>query len=161
MAASAKRTAPPPASLAVNRRARHDYHVLETMECGLELRGTEVKSCRQGKASLVGTFAQIEDGEVWVRDMRIEPFAHGNRFNHDPVRPRKLLLHRQEIHRLIGQTQEKGRTLIPLRLYLKRGRVKLELGLCKGKDVVDKRETLKRRTADRDAQRAIAEHVRR
>jgi SsrA-binding protein len=147
--------------LAVNRRARHDYHVLEKLECGIELRGTEVKSCRAGKASLVGTYADIEAGEVWVKDLRIEPFSHGNRFNHDPVRPRKLLLHRVEIHRLTGQTQEKGRTLIPLRLYLKRGRVKLELGLCKGKDVIDKRETLKRRAADREAQRAVAEHLRR
>lgn len=161
MAAPSKASAAAPSALAVNRRARHDYHILEKMECGIELRGTEVKSCRAGKASLVGTYAEIDQGEVWVKDMRIEPFSHGNRFNHDPVRPRKLLLHRPEIHRLTGQTQEKGRTLIPLRLYLKRGRVKLELGLCKGKDVVDKRETLKRRAADRDAQRAVAEHLRR
>jgi SsrA-binding protein len=147
--------------LATHRRARHEYHVLETVECGLELKGTEVKSLRDGHVSMAESFADAEGGELFVRGMRIEPYAHGNQFNHDPLRPKKLLLHRREIDRLMGQVATKGSTLIPLQLYLKRGRVKLELGLCKGKDVRDKRETLKRRTADREARRAISEHVKR
>lgn len=147
--------------LASYRRARHDYHVLETVECGIELRGTEVKSVRDGQVGLAQSFADVEGGQVFVRGMRIEPFRHGNRFNHDPLRPKKLLLHRREIDRLAAQVATKGTTLIPLQLYLKRGRVKLELGLCKGKDQHDKRETLKRKTADREARRAIADHTRR
>lgn len=147
--------------LATHRRARHEYKVLETVECGLELRGTEVKSLRDGHVSMAESFADVARGEIFVRGMRIEPYGHGNRFNHDPLRPKKLLLHRREIDRLMGQVATKGATLIPLQLYLKRGRVKLELGLCKGKDIHDKRETLKRRTADREARRAISDHLKR
>jgi SsrA-binding protein len=147
--------------LVTYRKARHDYQVLDTLECGLALQGTEVKSLREGKASLAQSFADVQGGEVFVNGLRIEPYSHGNVHNHDPSRPKKLLLHRREIQRLAAQVAEKGYTLIPLRLYLKAGRVKLELALCKGKDVHDKRETLKRRTADREALRAIAEHKRR
>ena len=144
--------------LATNRKARRDFHVLETFECGVELVGTEVKSIRAGKLSLAESYARVEDGQMLVHGLRIEPYTHGNQFNHDPLRPKRLLLHRKEIDRIDGQVREKGHTLVPLKLYLKRGRVKLELALARGKDVRDKRETLRRRTADREAQRAIAEH---
>ena len=150
---------PPPArNLATNRRARRDYLVLETLEAGLELQGTEVKSIRDGKVSLNESFAEVQHRELFAHGLRIEPYSHGNQFNHDPLRPKRLLLHRREIARLGSEAAEKGMTLIPLRLYLKRGRVKLELGLCRGKHHHDKREDLKRRTADREAQRAIREH---
>jgi len=144
--------------LATNRKARRDVHVLETFECGVELVGTEVKSIRAGKLSLAESYARVENGQMLVHGLRIEPYTHGNQFNHDPLRPKRLLLHRKEIDRIDGQVREKGHTLVPLKLYLKRGRVKLELALARGKDVRDKRETLRRRTADREAQRAIAEH---
>ncbi len=147
--------------LASNRKARYDYHIIETMECGLELKGTEVKSIRDSKVSLAPAFADVQGRQIFVQGMRIEPYSFGNQFNHDPMRPKRLLLHRREIDQLIGQVATKGYTLIPLKLYLKRGKVKLELALCKGKDVQDKRETLKRRTADREARKAIAEHTRR
>ena len=135
--------------------------MLEKMEAGIELRGTEVKSLRDGRVSLNESFADVARNEVWLRDVRIEPYAFGNVHNHDPARPRKLLLHRDEIARLLGQTTIKGLTLIPLQLYLKRGRVKVELALCRGKHAEDKRETIKRRDADREAARAIAAHRRR
>ncbi len=147
--------------IASNRKARRDFHVLEKLEAGMELRGTEVKSIRAGKVSLDEAFARIEDGQVFLYGMHVQPYEHGNVHNHDPVRPRRMLLHSREIHRLLGQTTAKGNTLVPLRLYLRRGVVKVELGLCRGKQRADKREDLKRRTADREAERAIAARIRR
>jgi SsrA-binding protein len=141
--------------ISVNRRARFDYEISETLEAGLVLQGTEVKSLRQGQVSLKDAYADIEDGEVYLLHAHIDPYDQGNRFNHDPERPRKLLLHRREIKRLTGKTQERGLTLIPTRMYFTNGRAKIELGLAKGKKHYDKRETLKRRTAQRDIERAM------
>jgi SsrA-binding protein len=143
-------------SLATHRKALHDYFVLERIEAGIALRGTEVKAVRGGAASLVGSFARIEDDGVWLQGVTIPPYEYGNRFNHEPTRPRRALLHRREIRRLQAHTEQKGHALIPLALYLRRGRVKVEIGVCKGKRQEDKRETLRRKTADREAQRAIA-----
>ena len=144
--------------LVSNRRARHDYEILDTLECGIALVGTEVKSLREAKASLRHSFAEIRHKELYAVDFRIEPYSHGNVFNHDPLRPKKLLVHRRERDRLAAQVATKGCTLIPLAVYLKHGRMKLRLALCKGKDRQDKRETLRRRTADREAARAISDH---
>ncbi len=146
---------------ATNRKARHDYTIVDTLETGIELRGTEVKSIRQGKASIGEGYARIEKEEVILYGVHILPYDHGNIHNHDPVRPRKLLLHKREIHRLIGLTAEKGFTLVPLQLYFKHGRAKIELGLGKGKQHEDRREDLKRRDSERDARRAIAHANRR
>lgn len=148
-------------NIATNRKAFRDYHILERMEAGIQLRGTEVKSIRARRVSLNESYAKVEGNELVLHNLHIEPYDHGNVFNHDPIRPRRLLLHRSEIRRLVGQIAEKGRTLIPLSLYLKRGLVKVEIALCTGKQHKDKRETLKRRTAEREAQRAIAEHRKR
>ncbi len=142
--------------MAQNRRARHEFHILETFEAGLELRGTEVKSLRGGDASLAESFAQVENGEAWLRDLHIAPYRCGNQFNHDPKRPRRLLLHRREIEKLAASLATQGFTLIPLKIYFKRGRAKVEIGLCRGKHFEDKRETLRRREADREAQRAMS-----
>jgi len=141
--------------LAINRRALHDYHVLDRLEAGIELRGTEVKSVRSGQVSLAGSFARVESGQVWLCNLSIPPYAHGNRFNHDPLRVRRLLLHRRQIDRLQGETELKGHTLIPLSLYLRRGWVKVELGICRGKRQADKRGSLRRREAEREAQRVL------
>jgi len=134
-----------------NRRARHDYHLLERVEAGIALTGTEVKSLRQGRATLGQAYADVHDGEAWLRGAEISTYEQGNRANHEPTRDRKLLLHRREIDRLYGQLREKGLTLVPTRLYFKDGRVKVELALARGKDVRDKRRTI----ADRDAKRQI------
>jgi SsrA-binding protein len=142
--------------LADNRKAFRDYFVLERFEAGIELRGTEVKSARAGHVSLASAFASVDNGEIILRDLNINPYDHGNRFNHDPARPRRLLMHRREIDRLQGQVEQKRLTLIPLSVYLKKGFVKIELGLCRGKQQQDKREDIKRRDANRDAQRAMA-----
>ncbi|MCX7819465.1 MAG: SsrA-binding protein SmpB [Kiritimatiellae bacterium] len=141
--------------VAEHRRARHDYEILDTFEAGLELRGTEVKSLRARQASLAGSYAQIERGEAWLVDCHIAPYAAGNIHNHEPRRPRRLLLHRREIDRLAGRLQQRGLTLIPLKLYFRRGRAKVELALARGKTHEDRRETLRRREADREATRAI------
>lgn len=146
--------------LASNRKAFHDYHILEKIEAGLELRGAEVKSIRGGLVSLQEGYADIEGGQVYVHGMRVQPYPHCRGDQQDPDRPKRLLLHKAEIHRMVGQTAVKGHTLIPLKLYLKNGRVKLELGLGRGRQFDDKRETLKRKTADREAQRAIASRAR-
>jgi SsrA-binding protein len=145
-----------PSNIASNRKALHDYHVLERFEAGIELRGTEVKSLREGQVSLVGAFAQIVGNELILQGMTIQPYEFGNRFNHASDRPRRLLLHKREIVRLKAEAEQKGHSLIPLRVYFKGRHVKVELGSCRGKNVVDKRETLKRKTADREAGRAIA-----
>lgn len=154
--AAGKKT--PADRLAVNRKARHDYTILERLEAGIELRGTEVKSIRTGQTSLVGGFVRLEGNDALLCGINVPPYEHGNRFNHAPDRPRRLLLHRNEIHRLHVHVEQKGNALVPLALYLVRGRVKLELGICRGKRAPDKRETLRRRTADREAERAMARH---
>lgn len=141
--------------ISVNKRARFDYEISETFEAGLVLQGTEVKSLRQGRVSLKDAYADVQDGEMYLLHAHIDQYDQGNRFNHDPERPRKLLLHRQEIRRLIGKTQERGLTLIPTCVYFTRGRAKVELGLAKGRKHHDKREELKRRTAQRDIERAL------
>ncbi|MCC6651101.1 MAG: SsrA-binding protein SmpB [Candidatus Eisenbacteria bacterium] len=138
--------------IAQNRRAHHDYAILDTIEAGLVLAGTEVKSLRGGKASLVESFATIENGEAWVRQMHIPPYEQGNRWNLDPVRPRKLLLHKEEIVKLKKAVAQKGHTLVPLKLYFSKGRAKLLIGVGKGKKAHDKRASI----ADRDAKREIA-----
>jgi SsrA-binding protein len=141
---------------AVNRSASHNYFLLEKYEAGIALRGTEVKSIRSGQANLKDSYGLIKDGEAWLLNAHIGPYVHGNIFNHDPVRTRKLLLHRQELRKLIGKTQQKGLTLIPTRFYFKNGKVKCELALARGKQSWDKRETERRKEADREARAAIA-----
>ncbi|WP_273701840.1 SsrA-binding protein SmpB [Tepidanaerobacter acetatoxydans] len=144
--------------LAVNRKARHDYHILETFEAGIALTGTEVKSVREGKCNLKDSFARIENGEIYLYNMHISPYEKGNIFNKDPLRTRKLLMHKKQINRLFGQVKEKGLTLIPLRLYLnERGLVKVELALAKGKALYDKREDAKHRDAAREIEKAFKE----
>jgi len=143
-------------SVARNPKATHDYFILETIEAGLVLRGTEVKSLRAGKASIREAWAQVRQGELWLEGMNITPYEQGNRWNHQPLRTRKLLLHRREIERLIGAVEREGRTLVPLELYFLRGKAKVALGLAKGKQAHDKRESLKRRIADREMSRAMA-----
>ncbi|MBI3928303.1 MAG: SsrA-binding protein SmpB [Armatimonadetes bacterium] len=139
-----------------NRKAWHEYHILETMEAGIMLVGTEVKSLRQGNVNMVDSYAAVKDGEVWLFNLHISPFEKGTHFNHEPLRPRKVLLHKREISRLIGKTQEKGLTLIPLRLFFNpRGKVKLELGLCKGKKLYDKRAAKAEQDARREMERAV------
>jgi SsrA-binding protein len=142
--------------VAVNRRALRDYTVLQRFEAGIELVGTEVKAVRNGEANFAGSFARVENDELMLFSLNIPAYEHGNRFNHDPTRPRRLLMHKREIGRLQGQIEQKGLSLVPLRLYFKGGWVKLELGLCKGKKQADKRETLRRKTLDREAHRAMA-----
>jgi len=141
---------------AVNRIASHNYFLLEKFEAGVALTGTEVKSIRGGLANLKDSYGLVKDNEVWLLNARIGPYEHGNIFNHAPLRTRKLLMHREEIRKLIGKTQQKGLTLIPTRMYFKNGRVKVELALAKGKQLWDKRETERRRTADKEAREAVA-----
>ena len=136
-----------------NKKARHNYSIEDTYDAGIALVGTEVKSLREGRANLGDSYGKIKDGEVFLVDAHISPYSHANRFNHDPLRTRKLLLHKKEIRRLIGKVQEKGFTLIPLRLYFSNGKAKVELALGKGKKLFDKRETLKRKTMERDMER--------
>ncbi len=136
-----------------NKKAWHHYSIEDRYEAGIALQGTEVKSLREGRANLGDSYGKIKNGEVFLVDAHISPYNFGNRFNHDPLRPRKLLLHKKEIRRLIGKVQEKGFTLIPLRLYFSDGKAKVELGLAKGKKLFDKRETLKRKTMERDMER--------
>ena len=142
-------------SIAENRKAFHDYHMLETFEAGIVLLGTEVKSIREGRVNLRDSFARVEDGEVFLYNVNISPYSHRGYADHEPLRRRKLLLHRDEIRKLIGKTVEKGMTLVPTRLYFKNGRVKVAVSLAKGKKDYDKRETIKRREADRETRAAI------
>lgn len=135
--------------IAQNRRARHEYEVLETFEAGLCLLGTEVKSLRRGRASLPESYARVEGGEVFLLNAHIGEYEEANRYNHDPIRRRKLLLHRREISRLIGRVEERGLTLVPLKLYFRRGRAKVELALARGKKTHDRREDIARREAER------------
>lgn len=142
--------------IAQNRRARHDYEILDTYEAGLALLGTEVKSMRMGKANLSDGYARFQAGEGWLHGVRVEPYGAGNQFNHDPERPRKLLLNRSEISRILGRTEEKGLTLVPLRLYFKRGRAKVEIAIVRGKKQHDRRREIAKRDADRAIDRALA-----
>jgi SsrA-binding protein len=140
-----------------NRAAFHNYEILESFECGVALVGTEVKSIREGKANLVDAYALVRDGELWLLNAHVSPYSHGNRQNHEPRRTRKLLMHRAEINRLAGRTVEKGLTLVPTKMYFKDGRVKVEIGLARGKKLYDKRETELRKTVDREMQAALKE----
>jgi SsrA-binding protein len=141
--------------VARNRKARHQFEVLETVEAGMELRGPEVKSIRAGNVSFQDSFARVERGEVWLHSLHISPYEQANRFNVDPTRPRKLLLSKQEIRRLAGKVDEKGLTLVPLDIHFSRGYAKVTLAVGRGKKLHDKRETLKRREQEREAQRAM------
>jgi SsrA-binding protein len=141
--------------VADNRRARHDYHLLERLEAGVVLTGTEVKSLRGGQATLGQAYADVRDGEVWLMGAHIPEYAQGTHGNHDPDRPRKLLLHRGEIESLYGKVRERGLTLVPTRLYFKNGRVKVELALARGKERHDKRRDIAKRDADRQIERAL------
>ena len=140
---------------ATNRRAFHEYHILETLEVGIALTGTEIKSVRAGRVNLREAYAKVERGELWLFNAHISPYEAGNRYNHEPTRTRKLLVKKDEIRKLTGKLQQKGFTLIPTRLYFKNGRVKCELALGKGKQLWDKRETERQRTADAEARTAI------
>ena len=142
-------------NVAENRKAFHDYHLIETFEAGLVLLGTEVKAIREGRVNLRDSFARVEDGEVFLYNVNISPYSHRGYADHEPLRRRKLLLHRSEIKKLIGKTVEKGMTLVPVRLYFKNGRVKVAVSLAKGKKDYDKRETIKRRETDRETRAAI------
>ena len=141
--------------VATNKTARRDYHILETIEAGIELKGTEVKSLRESKANLKDSFARVEGGEVFLYNMHISPYEFGNIANVEPKRERRLLLHKSQIRKLIGQTSQKSFTLVPLSAYIKRGRVKIELAIASGKRLYDKREAIKRREAAREMQRAL------
>lgn len=143
-----------------NRKARHDYHIMETFEAGMELKGTEVKSLRQGKANLKDSYAQVEDGEIYLFSMHISPYEQGNRYNVDPVRKRKLLMHKREIMRLLGKTKEKGLTLVPLKVYFTRGKAKVEIALAQGKKLYDKRQAAAEKSAKRDIEKAMKERMR-
>lgn len=141
--------------VATNRKARHEYEVLETLEAGIALRGPEVKSVRQGKIGFQDAFARIDRGELWLHSLHISPYEQANRYNEDPLRTRKLLVKKDELRRLVGKVEEKGLTLVPLELYFKRGYAKVRLGLARGRKTYDKREKLKRQTQEREAQRAM------
>lgn len=143
-------------NLAVNRHARHDYSIEETFEGGLALLGTEVKSAREGRVQLKDAYARVKDGEMWLVGMHIAPYSHASRDNHDPERRRKVLLHRRQIRRLLGKTERAGYTLIPLRVYLKGTRIKVELGLGRGKARSEKKEELKRRVSERELRAELA-----
>jgi len=142
-------------SIAENRKAFHDYHLLETFEAGVALLGTEVKAIREGRVNLRESFGRVEDGEVFLYNVHISPYSHRGSSDHEPTRRRKLLLHRQEIQKLIGKTVQRGMTLVPVRMYFKNGRVKVSVSLAKGKQSYDKRETIKRREAERETRAAL------
>jgi SsrA-binding protein len=142
--------------IADNRKARHDFFIEETVEAGIALQGTEVKSCRLGRVNLRDAYAQVMNGEAFLESVHISPYEQGNRYNHEPLRKRKLLLHKMEIMRLLGKVRQEGYTLVPLKLYFKRGKVKVEIGLAKGKKAYDKRADI----ADRDVKREIARAMR-
>ena len=143
--------------MAKNRRARHEYHILQTWEAGLVLQGTEVKSLRDGKANLADAYARMDGGELWLYNMHVSPYEAGNRFNHDPLRRRKLLLHRSELRRLVGEVEQKGLTLVPLDVHFTGGIAKVDLALVRGKKLHDKRETLRERAVERDMERGFKE----
>ncbi|MBD3306192.1 SsrA-binding protein SmpB [candidate division KSB3 bacterium] len=141
--------------ICVNKKAPHSYFIETKYEAGLALRGTEVKALREGRANLKESYAKVKDGEVFLYNCHISPYSHGNQLNHDPTRPRKLLLHKREIRKLIGKVAERGYTLVPLRLYFTAGKAKLEIGLGKGKKIHDKRQAIKERDANREMERTF------
>ena len=145
--------------IATNRKARHDYKILDTYECGIVLVGTEIKALREGKANLVDSFAMIDNGEVWLHNLNIPVYSHGSWTNHTPRRTRKLLLHRNEIDSLMGKVRDGRRTLVPLKLYFVGGRLKVELGLAEGKQDYDKRQDIKRRTEEREITRELGRRI--
>ena len=142
-------------TIAENRKARHDYHILETWEAGVSLLGTEVKSIREGRVNLRDSYARVQDEEVWMMNVHISPYSHRGSADHAEMRQRKLLLHRHEIRKMLGKVAEKGLTLVPLELYFKKGRVKVLLALAKGKQAHDKRETIRNREVDRETRAAV------
>lgn len=146
--------------LAQNRKASHNFFIEETYEAGIALKGTEIKSIRAGRINMKDSFARVERGEVFLHNMHISPYEQGNRYNHEPTRTRKLLLHRKEINKLIGETQQAGYSLVPLKVYLKNGVAKVLIGLGKGKKKYDKRDDLKQKQAKRDIDRAIKDNLR-
>lgn len=146
--------------IAENRKARHDYTIEESFEAGIELKGTEVKSMRAGRANLKDSFAIIENGELYLHGMHISPYEHGNIFNVDPMRPRRLLMHKKEIMRLLGKTKEQGLTLVPLKAYFKKDKIKIEVALAKGKKLYDKREAAAEKTAKREIEKAMKDRSR-
>src|SRR5215216_5006394 len=156
MARAAKNDSPDEVNICRNRRALHDYEIIDRIECGIVLVGTEVKSLRDGHANLEDAYARIDDGEVWLIGAEIPEYLYGNRLNHKPKRPRKLLLHKREIDKFAGKASERGLTLVPLRMYFKEGKAKVELAVAKGKQAHDKRESLKKADAKRDIDRAMA-----
>ncbi|HVM34194.1 MAG TPA: SsrA-binding protein SmpB [Actinomycetota bacterium] len=147
--------APATKLITANRKARHNYEIEDTLEAGIMLAGTEVKSCREGRANLTDAYAVIDNGEPWLLGAHISPYSHGNRANHEPVRPRKLLLRRDEIDRLAAKVAQEGRTLVPLRMYFKHGLAKVEVAVARGKKLHDKRASTAKRDAERDIQRAL------
>lgn len=155
MAKDAKGAASGTKLIAHNRRARHDYLIEDTVEAGIVLTGTEVKSCREGRVNLADAYAKVENGEVWLLGAHISPYSHGNRTNHDPTRRRKLLLHRAEIEKLEREVAQGGRTLVPLRMYFKHGLAKAEIAVARGKKLHDKRQASAQRDAERQIQRAL------
>ncbi len=146
--------------VATNRKARHDYHIEENYEAGIVLTGTEVKSIRGSKVNLKDSYARVDNGEIFLYNMHISPYEPGNRYNHDPLRIRKLLMHKMEINRLAGKIKEKGYAIVPLKLYFKRGRVKVELGLARGKKLYDKRRDIAERDSKREVERAFRDKQR-
>lgn len=142
-------------TIAQNRKAYHDYFVLETYEAGIELFGTEIKSIRAGRVNLKDSFCSVDDGEMYAIGMHISPYEQGNRFNRDPMRKKKLLLHKKEINKLFAESQQQGLSIIPLQLYIRRGRAKLQIGLCKGKKMYDKRAVQAKKDSDRAIERAM------
>lgn len=146
--------------IARNKKAYHDYFVLDTYEAGLELYGTEIKSIRQGKVNLKDSWCSVDNGEMFAVGMHISPYEQGNIFNRDPMRRKRLLLHKKEIMRLFGESQQQGLSIVPLQLYIVNGRAKLEIGLCKGKKLYDKRAVAAKKASDRDIDRALKEHMR-
>jgi len=156
-----KSSQPAPKHFAVNRQASHLYHLLEKFEAGMELTGTEVKAVREGKINLKDSYVDIQKNQAWLIDCHISPYTAGSIFNHDPLRDRRLLLHRGELDKLAGRVREKGLTVVPTRVYLKKNLIKCEIALAKGKKVYDHRETSRRRTINRETQQDIQEHRRR
>lgn len=145
--------------VARNKKAKHDYHIEETYEAGIKLKGTEIKSVRQGKVNLKDSYAIIKNGEIFILNLHISPYKQGNRYNHKPDRTRKLLLHKREIDSLYGKTQREGYTLVPIAVYLKDNLAKVELALAKGKNVRDKRREIKKKTAQREMKKAFKDHI--
>src|SRR5436190_23215292 len=158
MAKKGKKRKAAPGDTATNRKASYSYELLERWECGIQLQGSEVKSIRGGRVQLKDGYATVRDGEVWLHNVHISPYAPAARDNHEPERPRKLLMHKREIERLIGKTQEKGLTLVPTRMYFKGRNAKVEIALARGKDVRDRRRDLKAREQRREIERALADH---